>query len=208
MVVRENHNQEMMKPCLPAAGNFSIWAIALAIGLFSGCGKKKAATNAKDFSRTNSVTILLGDLATEYGTGLQHAYFEEDGATEPAILDGVACRHLYLAGTNCGYFYFSLDPTFKKRLPKRMTIEVEFLDPIPGMLGLQFDASSAKHKTRGAYSDVNPIHLSGSKGWQTAKFRVRDATFRNAQNSGSDFRLCITPPRLYVRRVTVIKEAD
>jgi hypothetical protein len=42
--------------------------------------------------------------------------------------------------------------------------------------------------------------------WQTARFRVTDGAFMNSQNGGADFRFEVTPPEIFVRRVTVTRE--
>jgi len=181
----------------------AILAIAL---LLASCGEKPRS-NAKDFSKSNSVSAVLGDPAKENGNGLQHIYFEEDGRTTPAKVGDVHCRSLKLEGTNYGYFYFMIDPSFKRRNVKNVRIEVEYLDEKPGVLGLQFDATGSKKINEPAYTEVDrQVHLTGSRIWQTATFQVHGATFKNRQNSRSDFRFCANPPELYVRHVTVSRE--
>ena len=107
-----------------------------------------------------------------------------------------------------GYLYFVIDPTFKKGPVKRATIEVEYLDPWPGVLGVQYDASRWKGIPNPTYAQASQtVSLTGSKTWQTATFRLDHARFKNAQNSGADFRLWVSPPDLYVRRVTVTRSA-
>ena len=77
------------------------------------CGKKPPAAY-KDFSKTNTVGVILGEVEHEYDHGLQHLYHEKDGFTQPASVRHTTCRCINLANNSIGYFYFKIDPTFKK----------------------------------------------------------------------------------------------
>jgi hypothetical protein len=194
-------------------GNFGILAVTLLLlhaVLFVGC-KQQPRPRSLDFSSSNKVAVVLGDATTEYGTGLQHLYFENDGLTTATELETVPCRHLKLDSGEFGFFYFVIDPTFKKVPVRHARIEVEYYDLKPGTLTLEYDASETKTNANPnpRYTEARPkVLLHGTKAWQTATFYVEDATFKNAQNSGADFRLSISPPELYVRRVTVIRAAN
>jgi len=182
------------------------WAVVLIVTLFCSSCSKKRASHGIDFAKANTVTAVLGEPEQELGGGLQHLHFIEDGRTIPATLDEIPCRYLALEGTNFGYFYFSIDRAFKKRDVSHVRIEVEYADPQPGLLGLQFDAAVPKGNPELAYTGVNPdVRLEGTKTWKTAVFHVQGATFKGAENSGADFRLCVRPPDLYVRKVTVTR---
>jgi len=48
----------------------------------------------RDFSKTNTVSLYLGDPEKETGNGLEHIDSVPDGPTSITKLDGVPCRHL------------------------------------------------------------------------------------------------------------------
>src|SRR5688500_15446379 len=87
--------------------------LVLSLVALTSCHQEQSGT--RDFSKANYVISFLGDPQKENGNGLQHAYFLEDGRTIVEVLENVPCRHLSLGGTNFGYMYFAIDPTFKKR---------------------------------------------------------------------------------------------
>jgi hypothetical protein len=186
--------------------NSQLLTLCLALIIFtSGCGKKPPAAY-KDFSRTNTVGVILGEVEREYDHGLQHLYHEKDGFTQPTTVRKLLCRSLDLTNYNIGYFYFKIDPTFKARKHSKVKIEVEYFDDEEGHFGLQYDAAISAKDARKAYTFLKEsAELSGSRSWQTHTFEVTDATFKNNQNSGADFRLWVSPPRLCVRSVTVTR---
>jgi hypothetical protein len=170
-----------------------------------GCGKKPPAAY-KDFSRTNTIGVILGEVEREYDHGLQHLYHEKDGFTQPATVRNLLCRSLNLTNYSMGYLYFKIDPTFKKRKVSKVKIEVEYFDDGEGQLGLQYDAATSRKDTRKVYTySRESVDLTPSRSWQTHAFEVTDATFKNNQNSGADFRLWVSPPKLCVRSVTVTR---
>ncbi|MBN2506426.1 MAG: hypothetical protein JXQ71_07010 [Verrucomicrobia bacterium] len=181
--------------------------LGLVVGLGNSCGRPPVPKSA-DFSKSNAVGIALGDPQREYGGGLQHAHFEQDGLTTPAVLGGVACRRLNLQSRDVGYLYFTIAPTFKRADTADVIVEVHYFDAHPGTLGLEFDASQSGHPPASAYT-AHPwtVPLAGSQLWQTAGFPVAGATFCQAQHSGSDFRVCVRPPALHVRRVSVTRQS-
>jgi hypothetical protein len=194
------------KKCLLSDGFLSTSvAVLLVLVLCAGCGQKPLA-KGKDFSNASSVSILLGEKDKDFGDGLQHAYWEKDGLTTPAVVDGLACRYLKVEEFDPGYLYFILDATFKKRSVKKVKIEVEYFDEEPGLLGIQYDARGFRKLPERAYTPLDQtVQLAGSRMWQTATFHIRNATFKNGQNSGADFRFSVSPPELYVRRVAVTR---
>jgi len=212
----------------------SHWAcLCAALSLFFACFgcERKPPRNGKDFSKTNTVAVLLGEEGKEFGNGLEHAPGTWDGLTLPAVVGDVPCRYLNLEHSGRGYLYFGIDTTFKKGRTMDVKIEIEYFDDGDRTLGLQYDASPSKKALDAAYAKLREpgdpakfqealakvfakayinlketVPLTGSKTWETATFHVRGATFKNCQVGGSDFRFWVSPPELYVRRVTVTRE--
>lgn len=181
--------------CLAVIASTCMWVI--------GCGKASSPCRA-DYSNVDSISIDLGIVEKEYDGGLQHMYHEKDGFTVVETLGDVPCRHLNLQEFNPGYLYFVIDSSFKRRGAEDVDITIDYFDQGFGTLGLQFDATGSKKFRSPAYADTGTtISLWDTKEWKTATFRVRNASFKNSQNSGSDFRFVVQPPDLYVRRVTV-----
>ena len=54
-------------------------------------------------------------------------------------------------------------------------------------------------------ADTRYTVLRESNQWQTVTFDVTDGVFMNSQNGGADFRFELSPPEIYVRRVTVAR---
>jgi hypothetical protein len=161
----------------------------------------------QDFSQTNTVTILLGE--SEAGHGLVHLGTRSDGQTAIESIDGVSARVLRRPDNRPqAFFYFRIDPTFKQQDVRSVRIEVEYLAPQPGTIGIHYDAIDAPNIQNPAYRNTGQtVTLTGARGWQKASFRTRDdAAFINRQNGQADFRLFAKTPILYVRRVTVTRE--
>jgi hypothetical protein len=169
--------------------------------------KGENMVNLHDFSRTNAISIQLG--GDESGAGLTHV-LPKDGQTTIESIDGVTARAVHLEpGRTEQYFYFQIDPTFKQQEISRVRIDVEFFDPEPGALLVHYDARDEPNLAKtSSYRDSTRLRLTGSQRWQVATFYTRDdAIFTNRQHDQSDFRLCAITPALYVRRVTVTREA-
>jgi hypothetical protein len=161
----------------------------------------------RDFSTSNVVSILLGK--DDAGDGVRHLDRERDGPTTVATLEGVPCRYLHRKPQNksMAYMYFVVHPTFKAAEMKRATVEVEYFDGVSGVFGLHYDAIESPGNR--AYVEANRlVRLRGSNVWQTATFQLKEPSFANSQNGGADFRLWVSPPELYVRRVSVIRGSD
>lgn len=170
-----------------------------------------------DFSRTNSVSLPLTESSRgrdRWRHGLAHAFWEKDGRTTAMTVEGVPCRNLSLSGEgrSKGYFYFALDHSFKQQDVSKVRIDVDYFDGFDGqhgVFGLQYDASAAGGAPQPSSKALLPmVALNGSGKWLKASFHVRDATFENAQNARSDFRLVASPPELSVSRVTVTLEPE
>jgi len=116
----------------------------------------KDETLGRDFSKTNAVSLCLGDPEKETGNGLEHLYSEPDGQTTATNLAGVPCRHLHMKGVQGGFLYFTLDPTFKKANANKVRIDVECLASRTNALNLEFDASGWLRSTRMAFSQAGP----------------------------------------------------
>ncbi len=170
-----------------------------------------------DYSKTNSVTIVMAEESPE--GGLRHLSAEADGRTTLTNLDGVPCRHLNRVGRSSGFFYFTVSPTFKSAGLSNALCEVEYLCPTRGYFRLQYDGiefeAHRPYKTSNA-PEGDPVRLGGNNdhtrmpaanSWEVATFRITDAVFANSQNGGADFRLEFLPPNVFVRRVTLTREA-
>jgi hypothetical protein len=162
----------------------------------------------QELAPTNSVTIRLGE--DEAGQGLILNETERDGRTTIESIDGVLARVMKLPDNRVEmYCYFLFDPAFKQEDVRRARIDVEYFDPEPGSLIIHYDALDAPDLRSRAYREATrPVRLTGSNIWQKATFYTRnDAAFSNRQNGRSDFRVCAKTPMLYLRRVTVTREA-
>jgi hypothetical protein len=170
-----------------------------------------------DYSGTNSVTIAVGNESPE--DGLRHLSAEADGRTSLTNLDGIACRHLNRAGKSSGFFYFTISPSFKRAGLSNALCQVEYLCPTRGHFRLQYDGMEFDtHRPYRSVTDEGgvPVRLGGNNdhtrvsavnSWETATFRITDAVFANSQNGGADFRLEFLPPDVFMRRVTLTREA-
>jgi hypothetical protein len=170
----------------------------------------------QDFYHSNSVTLLLGQETGE--EGIKHHYREADGRTTIETLDGVPCRHLLRApDKRNGFVYFSIHQDFKARELKTAQIEIEYLFPTVTNLKLQYDGTAEDKPKR--YMTALPnrgtiisyvggpsfSRITDTGTWQTATFQITNAVFLNSQNGGADFRLEVSPPDIYLRRVTVTR---
>ena len=89
--------------------------------------EEKAARAGKDFAKSNSVSIVLGN-EREYD-GLKHSGQWKDGLTKITTIDGEACRYLNLLGQRAeAYLYFSIDPGFKRTNAQNVRVDVEYFD--------------------------------------------------------------------------------
>ncbi len=175
----------------------------------------EVGVDEKDFSQTNTVTLLLGEASPQ--DGVRHLAEEPDGRTTLTNLDGVLCRHMARPGRGNGFLYFTISPSFKAAGLTNARCEIEYFTTRLTTLRLQYDAMDGeRHRP---YKSVQveggqTIDFGGSarfsrvtpsNGWQTATFLLRDGVFLNSQNGGADMRLEVTPPDIFVRRVTVTR---
>ena len=175
-------------------------------------------TETIDFFTTNVVSVQLGQEGID--DGIKHLSKQGDGRTNIEALDGVPCRLLNRKpeGKTFGYLYFFIHPDFKERELKTARIEVEYFVTNSAFLRLQYDGLNGDvtkpYKTALAQSgEVAKLgntaaftRIQGSNAWKIATFYIADGVFRNSQNGRADFRLEVTPPEIYVRRVTVTRE--
>jgi len=160
-----------------------------------------------DFSSTNSVTSLLGE--DEAGHGLAHIDNRKDGPTTIETINGVPARVARLADNRTElFFYFQINPTFKKQDLRQVKFEVEYFAPQPGTMNIHYNARSGPNVENPNYREtVGTIRLANSGRWEKATFFARnDAAFRNRQNGKSDFRIVANTSIIYIRRVTVLQE--
>ncbi len=174
-------------------------------------GRRESAADGRDFSKANSISYWAGDI--DPANGLIHLGGERDGTTRAFILDGVPTRVLALTGARAQLnFYFQIDPTFKQKEARTVRIDVEYLDPYEGTMGVHYDAIDlpALGGPAGdrAYKDASRKTLAGADAWRTNSFFTRDAGFSNRQNGGADFRVWARTQMLYLRRVTVTRVAS
>src|SRR5262249_40362546 len=133
-----------------------------------------------------------------------------DGRTTIESIAGVSARAERLTNNRTTLnFYFRIDPTFKQQDLSKVRIDVEYLDPHPGTMGIHYDAREAENVSNPRYREASqPLQLTGAGAWRRATFRTKgDALFGNRQNGQSDFRIWAKTPLLYVRHVAVIKES-
>jgi hypothetical protein len=192
-----------------------IWTYAL-LGVFAALGQEEPR-KPRDFSQTNSVSIRLSDPERRgrlQGNGLEHAFWEADGFTTITNVQGVMCRSLSLTHEDRpkGYFYFALDPTFKRQDISRVKVEVDYFDGFDsqqGVLGVQYDSMRSGDNVNSAYRPHLPtVPLKGSQKWLKATFHLKEASFQNSQNGNCDFRLWASPPELCVKQVTVTRQTS
>lgn len=169
-----------------------------------------------DYSQTNTVSLRTEDESPQ--DGVRHLAEEPDGRTTVTNLDGVICRRMHRPGRSNGFLYFTISPTFKAVGLTNARCEIEYFTSRVTTLRLQYDA--VEFETHRPYKSVQveggqTINYGGNarftrvtpaNGWQTATFLIRDGVFMNSQNGGADFRLEVTPPDIFVRRVTIIRE--
>jgi hypothetical protein len=182
-------------------------ALSLGLAFCVGCRKREAppaaTTQTAPSSSLQAVSIKLGNENQEQGLTLR---LNNDGITQPAVIDGAECRLVQrVPGMNV-YFYFAIDPAFKWAEVMDVAIAVEYYDNDRGYFLLQYDASNTNTGLSSAYVTVSETEpLTGSGTWKKGFFLARKARFRNAQNAQSDFRLEVHAPQLFVRRVAVIR---
>jgi hypothetical protein len=165
----------------------------------------------RDLSLSNSVSIVFGEQDEE--NGLQHRSREKDGVTRKVRVADEPCRYLNFKDTTRteAYFYFAIDPGFKAGGLKNARIDVEYFDIVfdnkPSSISIHFDATGVRQGSRPAYTSASGnVVLRGTEQWTNATFYVRNASFQNSQNGHSDFRICVRPPELYVRKVAVTRQ--
>jgi hypothetical protein len=161
-----------------------------------------------DFSKTNTVVIVLGE--QEKGGGLKLVETEKDGLTTITNVNGVRCRELRPRDGRQGFVYFIIDPTFKDADATNVRVAVDYLDVSDGRFTMQYDASAHLKASNAIYTSTSKtVRLKGSETWKTAQFYLQNCSFANSQNGGGDFRIQATPPeRLFLRRVTVTRKAN
>ena len=153
----------------------------------------------------DGITIRLGE--DESGQGLK-LIDQKDGSTTIESIHGLSVRVLRLTGTRTTLnFYFQIDSAFKQEDVRRVRMDVEYLDPEPGTMGIHYDADAPDHQNPAYKEATRPITLEGTGRWNKATFYTQnDAAFRKRQNGQSDFRIWAKSPELYIRRVTVTRE--
>ncbi len=80
-----------------------------------------------------------------------------------------------------------------------------YSDDINKRLYMPVLAEGARPMRFGTGADYGTIPTSAV--WSRATFHLTNAVFLNSQRDGADFRLEVVPPEIYVRRVTLTREA-
>jgi hypothetical protein len=161
---------------------------------------------SEDYSASNIVSVTLG--RTEVDGGITHLPDWPDGWTRVDELDGIPCRYMNHRAHNLAggaYLYFAVHPSLKNGALKSARVEVEYFVRNPTRLKLQYDGIE-EGQPRPYKPAPEILAISPSNGWQTAVFRLTEPAFMNSQNGRADFRLDASPPEIYVRRVTMIRE--
>jgi hypothetical protein len=163
---------------------------------------------SEDYSASNVVSVLLG--RTELDGGITHLPDWPDGWTRVDNMDGVPCRYMNHRAHNLAggaYLYFAVHPTLKNGGIKAARIEVEYFVRKPIRLKLQYDGIE-EGQPRPYKPAPEIFNVVASNDWQTAVFHLTEPAFMNSQNGQADFRLDASPPEIYVRRVTMVRENE
>jgi hypothetical protein len=153
------------------------------------------------FSEARSVSITLDEQNQERGL---RQIENEDGLTRPTTHAGRKARASKTFKNLGRYLYFAVDDSFKWADRMDATVDLDYFDAAPGLLGLEFDGSDPHAVFAGAYTrSPDTVKLLGDQQWKTAHFRLPAARLLNSQNRSADFRLVIEAPALSVSRVTV-----
>jgi hypothetical protein len=156
----------------------------------------------RDYSRADSISITLGNSVVEHGLRLLTT--PNDGATTPAVMDGVECHHLMQRGET--YAYFAVDPSWKIANRFDVVAELEYYDTERGRMDLEYDAW-AKRPTEGRYSSTpRRVVLSGRREWKTNLFWLPDVRFENRQKEGADLRVRASTRDFYLRSVVLRRD--
>lgn len=87
------------------------------------------------------------------------------------------------------YLYFDVDDEFYRGGDGALELELEYLDAGSGRIVLEYDSTDAKAPHQGAYTPhPQVLNRTGTGQWRTAVFRLTNARFGGAQNSGADLR--------------------
>lgn len=158
-----------------------------------------------DYSRSNSVEIVLGEPSRE--NGLRQAIYQADGLTVPAKVDGLDCHYVRPVMSGERFVYFAVDASFKRQPASNVVVEVVYFDSAPGTFDLEYDGAGVGTGQPNAYTHCPDVaQAQGLRTWETAVFHLKDARFANSQNAGADFRLRLPTTEFFVRRVTVTRD--
>lgn len=134
--------------------------------------------------------------------GITFGYSAGDGTH--TVADG----YMSTVDRGAGYaslLYYNIDDTFiYGRKDNRLEVEVTYLDNVADVtMRMQYNSESD------AYTNTRNIAMTGDGQEKTVVFELRDASFVNAQNGGSDIRFLLnsddTANLLKIKKVTVRK---
>jgi hypothetical protein len=193
------------------------WAAFLVLASTSSCGRKPASRPA-DFSHADFASVTLASSTVENGLRFLESSKKEQSTA--AKMGGLQCRRFKRTGINDCYAYFMIDPSFKGTGITNARVEVDYFDSSLGSFNIEYDGwdyeapdRSEKGSLRlvvydqGAYvPSEEKITAQGTGQWETAEFHLKNVRFANSQNANADFRLRISCPEFFLRRVALHPE--
>jgi hypothetical protein len=131
--------------------------------------------------------------------GIDLVDYADDGATEPALVEGQQCRLVQMGSRGFGYAYFAIENRFKWAPTMKVQVEIDYWADNSGDFQIQYDSHDGSYN-----GSQSRVQLDGSRGWKTARFALKRARFANSQNGRADFRVSAeTAGHLYLKRVSV-----
>ncbi|HON07380.1 MAG TPA: hypothetical protein PLW02_04670, partial [Verrucomicrobiota bacterium] len=128
----------------------------------------------------------------------------DDGKTISVNINGKEGRAIKRVPGFGSYIYFIVDDSFKFADEMDLSVEVEYYDDAPGVLGLEYDGSDPNAPFNGAYTrSPETIKLTGDKTIKKATFTLPQAKLVNGQNRSADFRLVVNAPSFTVIQVII-----
>jgi len=162
-------------------------------------GIKPPAVKGK-YTGAKSISISFGK-TNQQGIVLVE---NDDGKTISVNINGKEGRAIKRVPGFGSYIYFIVDDSFKFADEMDLSVEVEYYDDAPGVLGLEYDGSDPNAPFNGAYTrSPETIKLTGDKTIKKATFTLPQAKLVNGQNRSADFRLVVNAPSFTVIQVII-----
>lgn len=137
----------------------------------------------------DSLPTLAVDLGPTNGSSGLAVPSGGDGANEPAVVEGSACRRMQPASGL--YLYVRLtDAAWRTPAPRDLYATFDIFDEGFALLRLQYDKHHPQPTLASKYSDSpDTVLLTGSGKWRRVHFTLPDARLGCGENHGADFRL-------------------